>query len=101
MACGCKFSFHLNGDNLHLILTGELNDDSADKLLQILKTNCWVANKIFVHTDQLHGVDALDRDKFNNTVSFLNNKNGRFIFTGGKAQQLVDDLGLNPYLVKP
>jgi hypothetical protein len=100
MVPDCKFTFHLSEDNLHLILTGDLNNESADRLFQILKTNCWIGTKVFIHTDRLNSIDTLDCDKINRPTNFLNNKNGRFIFMGRKARQLIDGLGLNPYLIK-
>lgn len=96
-----RISFHLNSDNLHLVLTGDFNEHSADKLLQVLKSNSGIANQIFIHTSKLNSIQTVSPNQNYVTVQSLNNGMPRLVFTGDKAQQLVEELEIKPFLVKP
>jgi anti-anti-sigma regulatory factor len=91
MAANFKIFVHKNSENLHLKLIGDFDGSSACELLNVLKSNCIGASKVFIHTSCLKRVHSFGREIFHKNLEALNNRSVSVLFTGEEALQLAPE----------
>ena len=89
MAANFKIFVHKNSENLHLKLIGDFDGSSAHELLNVLKSNCIGASKVFIHTSCLKRIYPFGREIFHKKLEALNKRSVSVLFTGEEAQQLA------------
>jgi len=77
-----------NSDNLHLRLTGILDEEAALTLMEMLNGNRASVQKIFVHTAALDEVMDSGAELFRSSLTSLDLPGAEIIFTGKKGAQL-------------
>ena len=91
MAANFKIFVHKNSENLHLKLIGDFDGSSAHELLNVLKSNCIGASKVFIHTSCLKRIYPFGREIFHKKLEALNKRSVSVLFTGEEAQQLAPE----------
>lgn len=89
MAANFKIFVHKNSENLHLKLIGDFDGSSAHELLNVLKSNCIGASKVFIHTSCLKHIYPFGREIFHKKLEALNKWSISVLFTGEEAPQLA------------
>jgi hypothetical protein len=79
---------HLNGDNLHLKLSGNFDSFAVHKLLESIKEYEHHVHKIFIHTNCLGKVDATVKRLLSENLRYFKSRSSRFVFTGEKEKGL-------------
>ncbi len=91
MSANFKIFVHKNSENLHLKLIGDFDESSACELLNVLKSNCIGASKVFIHTSCLKCIHPFGREIFHKKLEALNNRSISVLFTGEEASQLAPE----------
>ena len=91
MAANFKIFVHKNSENLHLKLIGDFDGSSAHELLNVLKSNCIGASKVFIHTSCLKCIHPFGREIFHKKLEALNKRSVSVLFTGEEAPQLAPE----------
>jgi len=91
MAANFKIFVHKNSENLHLKLIGDFDGSSAHELLNVLKSNCIGASKVFIHTSCLKHIYPFGREIFHKKLEALTCRSVSVLFTGEEALQLAPE----------
>lgn len=83
-----KISVHRDDASLHLKLAGNLDEPSAQELVDILQQNSFGVSKVFIHTGSLETVVPGAQDILKPHLD-TKSQEVRMVFTGEKAGYLA------------
>ncbi|RLC28240.1 MAG: hypothetical protein DRH56_00445 [Deltaproteobacteria bacterium] len=89
MASNFRISIHHNSGNFHIQLTGDFDGSSAHQLLNVLKSGCGGATRIFVHTSRLRSIHPFGRNVFQSHLSGIAGPERSLVFTGENAEKIA------------
>ncbi len=89
MSSKFKIIKHRDGGNLHLILSGDFNDDSAQKLLDILNKGHNGVNQMIVDTSGLDDFHFIDKPLFTIFMDEISKQPFVIVFTGKYSKHIV------------
>jgi len=92
MAKNFRITIHQNSDNLHLMLDGDFDGNSAYELLNILEKRCRFISRAFIHTNGLRHVHPFGSSLFQSHLPDLKPcRHMHLEFTGNHARKLTPD----------
>ncbi len=89
MSSKFKISEHRNGGNLHLKLSGNFDDDSAQKILDVLAKRHSGIFRIIIHTSSLEHINCLGKTTIQNNLESIHEQVANIVFTGEYANQIA------------
>ncbi|MDY6903520.1 MAG: hypothetical protein SWH61_02435 [Thermodesulfobacteriota bacterium] len=81
-----KIFIHKNENNIHLRLTGNFDNSSAQSLCHVLEQNTDGYSAVFIHTANLDEVLPCASDALRSSAAITKYNDGQLIFTGEKAR---------------
>ena len=85
MSTNFKISKHRNGGNLHLKLSGDFDEDSAQQLLNVLAKRYTGVFRVIIHTSFLDRIHCFRKTKFQNHMNAIQGHETHVMFTGEYA----------------
>ncbi len=89
MAEDFQILVHKDERTLHLKLMGDLDENSARKVLKLIKGKRHSTSRVFVHTNSLHRIHSGARRVFQENSDSMELKSIPVLFTGEKADKLA------------
>lgn len=89
MSRGSVMYYQQDRECLNIGLVGYFDDDSAQKLVDLLKKNAKSRSVVFVRTDRIEDVNPSGVTTFHDGLSILKDFCYRLVFIGKEANQLA------------
>ena len=90
---------HREGSSMHLKLVGELDNDAALKVIDVLTRHYSILSKIFIHTNTIDRILDFDSETFKSRIREINSRSIPIFFTGEYGTALASQ-GINIFHLK-